>query len=357
MRANTHVFPLTYLTCFEAGTGNPGGGEGNFLNTLNSLALPVLQSSGVLPQYDIVIGQRMGPIACGALGGTCSLQPDDGLITTEGNQLCGPGGCAVDGPYLEEINPGLPDGFGLCHSGALLTTTCLAVDVNTPMAAVQDTSHPLWDKFCTFLGVFTHDPCDNNPGRPRGGNRYIESCGTREEVDISNPPSQGCPTSGLPPVTPVVTTCSQNCTAQYTSGTAVTLTAAVAASGYTFTGWGGACAGLGTGPNGTQCTLTMQSVDANLGGYQVTANFGVVAPAYCFYTITSTITGISGLYLQVFGGVACEPTYPLYVELSNGCAEEGVCTMTILTFATLAEAYEYCANIYGPEICLEHVYE
>ncbi|MGO8756289.1 MAG: InlB B-repeat-containing protein [Gallionellaceae bacterium] len=225
------------------------------------------------------------------------------------------------------------------------------------MAAVQDTSHPLWDKICTFLGCLPTIDVTITPAGLAAGTVTLNPAGPCEEVDISNPPSQGCPTSGLPPVTPVVTTCSQNCTAQYTSGTAVTLTAAVAASGYTFTGWGGACAGLGTGPNGTQCTLTMQSVDANLGGYQVTANFGVVAPAYCFYTITSTITGISGLYLQVFGGVACEPTYPLYVELSNGCAEEGVCTMTILTFATLAEAYEYCANIYGPEICLEHVYE
>src|SRR5947199_3923 len=64
--------PLEFVTCFEAGTGNPGNGEGDFLDAINSLPLPLLQStSSTLPQYDVIIGQRM---SCNILTGGCSLE-------------------------------------------------------------------------------------------------------------------------------------------------------------------------------------------------------------------------------------------------------------------------------------------
>lgn len=56
--------------------------------------------------------------------------------------------------------------------------------------------------------------------------------------------------SGTVTSTPGGINCGSTCSASYTSGTSVTLSAA-AASGYSFSGWGGACSGTGT------CTVSM----------------------------------------------------------------------------------------------------
>ena len=56
--------------------------------------------------------------------------------------------------------------------------------------------------------------------------------------------------------------CSTTCSANYTSGTAVTLTA-IPVSGYEFTGWDGACSGYGN-----SCTVTTSNA-----AQFVTANF------------------------------------------------------------------------------------
>jgi len=67
--------------------------------------------------------------------------------------------------------------------------------------------------------------------------------------------------------------CGTNCSASYTSGTNVTLTAS-AASGYSFSGWSGACSGLGA-----SCTVSMT------GARSVTATFSqnvvTVTPTQC----------------------------------------------------------------------------
>ena len=57
--------------------------------------------------------------------------------------------------------------------------------------------------------------------------------------------------------------CGKICSANFASGTAVTLTA-IPVSGYQFTGWGGACRGYGN-----SCTVTMNAAQS------VTANFAV----------------------------------------------------------------------------------
>jgi len=148
------------ITCFEASTGIVGvPGTGAFLNKVNGTSLPALESS-LTPQYDLIAGRR---ISCPLIG-ACSLQQDDGLITTTGNNLCGtlPGGSGVTvgdcskTSVTEEINSDnitVPAGAGLCHSSSLSTTTCFTFpDFNIAIAAVYDRSHPLWDKICTFLG-------------------------------------------------------------------------------------------------------------------------------------------------------------------------------------------------------------
>jgi hypothetical protein len=142
-------------TCFEATAGFLGAinpDTGTFMNKLNSMALPPLETA-LTPQYDLIAGQRM---ECRFI--PCALQLDDGLITTAGNQLCGglPGGggspamCSQTS-VIEEINPGnVPANTGLCHSSVLFGTTCEIG--NIAMTEVHDDGHPLWAKICTFLG-------------------------------------------------------------------------------------------------------------------------------------------------------------------------------------------------------------
>ena len=140
------------ITCFEAGTGIASASTstpkpGDFLNLLNGLPLPPLRSS-LTSQYDITIGERT---SCTLI--FCSLQPDDGFITTGGADLCQLAvGYCNSGSVQEEINSnGMPTSTGLCHSKALFPVLCQPV-VNTAMTEFQNTSHPLWDKICNFLG-------------------------------------------------------------------------------------------------------------------------------------------------------------------------------------------------------------
>ncbi|HXY39528.1 MAG TPA: hypothetical protein VEQ10_07660, partial [Vicinamibacteria bacterium] len=78
--------------------------------------------------------------------------------------------------------------------------------------------------------------------------------------------------SGTVSSSPSGISCGSTCSASYSSGTVVTLTAA-AASGSAFAGWSGACSGSGT------CTVTMSATRS------VTATFNVVATGTGFYTV------------------------------------------------------------------------
>jgi len=71
--------------------------------------------------------------------------------------------------------------------------------------------------------------------------------------------------SGTVTSSPVGISCGATCSAQFVHGTVVTLTA-TAATGSSFSGWGGACSGTGT------CTVSMDQDRA------VTATFGLVGP-------------------------------------------------------------------------------
>lgn len=85
--------------------------------------------------------------------------------------------------------------------------------------------------------------------------------------------------------------CTQTCTADFASGTPVTLTE-VPASGSTFTGWSGACSGTGT------CSVTMNSAES------VTATFTL---ATFPLTVTPAGTG-SGTVTSVPPGINCPGT-------------------------------------------------
>jgi uncharacterized repeat protein (TIGR02543 family) len=247
---------LEPFTCYEADSGaalfgqSPiAPGTGDFLRRLDSVQIPALQTS-LTPQYDIIIGQRMG--SCNS-GGVCSLEPDDGLITTAGNELCG--GSPVDvcsglpGAVLTEINPGFPFPFGLCHSSALFNKTCDA-GFNFAMAEINGMGNPLFDKICDYLEC---KPAINLT-------LSDQSAGTV----TSDPKGINCGPSCNPPGID----CGSSCTALFDKGTTVTLTQTPSA-GHTFIGWGGDCSG--TTPT---CVLMVAGDHDHLqSGYQVSAVF------------------------------------------------------------------------------------
>jgi trimeric autotransporter adhesin len=96
--------------------------------------------------------------------------------------------------------------------------------------------------------------------------------------------------SGTVTSSPAGIACPGTCSASFTSGTAVTLTAA-AAMGYKFTGWSGACSGTGA------CVVTMNSAE------NVTAIF-TSEPAQ---TLTVTVSG-SGTVTSMPSGISCPGT-------------------------------------------------
>jgi len=229
------------ITCFEASTGNAGvPGTGAFLNNLNSVALPPLNPS-LMPQYDLIAGRR---VSC-PLVGACSLQGDDGLITTAGNNLCGtlPGGGGVavgdcsKTSVDEDINADtitLPGATGLCHTAALSLLTCSTFQtINFPMAAVSDTSHPLWNKICSFLGGCTS---------PRTLTVLSTNPGIGAAITAS-PADNNQKSSGSTPFT-----------LAYNEGAVLTLRANQTVGGNSFSSWVGCDSAAGT-----TCMVTMNA--------------------------------------------------------------------------------------------------
>lgn len=85
--------------------------------------------------------------------------------------------------------------------------------------------------------------------------------------------------NGVVSSNPAGINCGSTCSANFNSGTAVTLTAS-ANSGYRFSGWGGACSGTGS------CRVTMSAAQT------VTANFAAIAPTDHVLSITNNGNGV-----------------------------------------------------------------
>lgn len=99
--------------------------------------------------------------------------------------------------------------------------------------------------------------------------------------------------SGTVTSSPSGINCGSTCSANYTTGTSVTLTAA-AASGATFAGWSGACSGTST------CTVSMTAARS------VTATFNGTGATFAL-TVTKAGTG-SGAVTSSPSGVNCGST-------------------------------------------------
>ncbi|MHB1861345.1 MAG: InlB B-repeat-containing protein [Gemmatimonadaceae bacterium] len=88
--------------------------------------------------------------------------------------------------------------------------------------------------------------------------------------------------------------CGSTCSASYTAGTVVSLTA-TAASGSVFSGWGGACSGTGA------CTVTMNSAQT------VTAGFDLASASTATLSVATNGNG-SGTVSSAPAGISCGST-------------------------------------------------
>jgi hypothetical protein len=136
--------------------------------------------------------------------------------------------------------------------------------------------------------------------------------------------------------------CGSTCSANYDSGTSVTLTASPN-SGYTFTGWsGGGCSGTGT------CTVTMAAATT------VTASFATTAYNL---TVTKSGTGV-GTVIGSDGLINCGSTCSVnyasgksvtltasatsgstFSGWSGACSGTGTCTVTMAAATTVTASF------------------
>jgi len=326
------------VTCFESGTGQqplPGGfsGEGDFLRALNTSPLPGFPGGGgpnaFPPWFQHYKGQTL---SVGTTGAT-TLNSDDGLITAAGAELCGAPVNVCAGAYVQEetIADSASDFEGLCHSGALFGTTCDS-SKNVAMVAVTNTSHPLWDSICSFLGCGPAINITLSPaGLPDQGLVIIDPTGSKCGAGPgATSQSQACQ---APPVGSIYAGgvfCRQNCTVLYPDsslGSNVELVPFAQANGYFFNGWTGDCTGT------SDCELTIVPVADKPGGYNVTATFvpGVcVTPQYYIGTFVN-LDGVTapinwGAYPPVLSGQDCFVLSPITVAEIPNIVNEQFCT-------------------------------
>jgi 6-phosphogluconolactonase len=239
-------------TCFEASTGIAGGlsfsGAGTFLNSLNESSLPQLKSS-LTPQYVLITGQR--------ISGCCSFQLDDGLVILPENNLCGnrPVVCSA-ASVNEESNPGnMPANSGLCHASAALLQPWCNTGENIPMTEVDDETHPLWSKICSFLGC---------------------ALPTQMLTVTSANPNTGVAITVTPSDNDGQSIGHTQFTRTYNKGMVVNLGALPAPDGTGFSSWTGC-----DSASAATCTVTMNA------DRRVTANYGATAPPTHSLTVAS----------------------------------------------------------------------
>src|SRR5262249_28515029 len=138
--------------------------------------------------------------------------------------------------------------------------------------------------------------------------------------------------SGTITSAPAGINCGTTCSTSFTSGTAVTLTAAPAV-GSTFTGWSGACTGTASNCTGTMSAATSVTAAFSLPAFMLTVTksgngTGAVSSAPSGITCGATCSApyTTGTVVTLTATPAAGSTFSGW---SGGCAGTGTCTMTI----------------------------
>jgi hypothetical protein len=153
--------------------------------------------------------------------------------------------------------------------------------------------------------------------------------------------SVGTSGSGTVTSSPSGISCGADCSQSYASGTEVTLTA-TPATGWSFSGWGGACSGTGT------CTVSMTS-DRN-----VTAAF-VQDPVYYMLDVSTSGSGtVTSSPPGIDCGGDCDQTYLDGTQVtltavpatgwsfngwSGACSGTGTCTVSMTSYTSVTATF------------------
>ena len=147
---------------------------------------------------------------------------------------------------------------------------------------------------------------------------FIKVSPTSYPLSISNSGN------GIITSTPLGINCGSTCSASFNSGTSVTLTA-TPNSGYTFSGWSGACSGTGA------CLVTINSAQTVGATFTQSSGTKCSATFAAGTSVTLTETPNTGLSFLGWGG-ACSGTGPCVISMSSNqsvTASFGLSTFTL----------------------------
>lgn len=351
------LFVIGLALSVATGACSPGGssGGGTPAPTVSATLTVIKAGGGIGTVTSIPAG-----INCGA---TCMLTVTSGTVVTL---------TASPAP-----NNTLTDWGGACPAGS--STCAVTVNGNQTVSATFNTSSANPSLSFTFAGTGAGSITCNggvcNATYPWGTSVTVSSVanvnssfagwdgagcsGTADCTIVLWADTQLTATFNLLPVTAQLTVnqagsgtgivtsapaginCGATCSANYSGGTSVTLTA-TPSSGSTFAGWtGGGCAGIGT------CVGTL---NANM---TVTATFNTVPPTVTF-SLTTSGTGTGTVTCN---GAACQPSYPsgtaltivatpavtsLFSGWGGDCAASGTtatCNLTVNANTTVTAAF------------------
>jgi uncharacterized repeat protein (TIGR02543 family) len=184
----------------------------------------------------------------------------------------------------DDPTPNDHDGFTLQRKTGTTGTYSLLATLGASVRSYLDTTATAGTTYCYEVAAY------NASGSSAVSN---EACATAPTPLLSSL-SVTMTGSGTVASSPAGITCGSTCSASFATGTSIALSATPAA-GFTFTGWGGPCTGLGA------CTLILTQ------NQTLTATFTAVPPATYPLTLTTTGAG-SGTVTSSPAGITCGST-------------------------------------------------
>ena len=245
--------------------------------------------------------------------------------------------CPADVVAFNNAIPGWAAGLTTAQSPIYVVDQWTGFDV---VADTYDQVHPVTSGFIKMANRFFPVVAQAlNAGNP-GVALTVTKAGTGSGTVTSSP-------AGI--------SCGSTCSANYSSGSVVTLTAAVA-SNATFAGWSGACTGTAT-----TCTVSMTQARAVTATFNAMATFSLTVSkaGTGSGTVTSSPSGINcgTTCVANFGGnasvtlTAAAASGSQFTGWSGACTGTGSCVLTLnqaravtATFALAGGTGGTCAN-------------